>query len=80
MVLRMTNFQRYGFRLRRHLLRLAVLTLAILSFASAIAHEESPVSLNDVQRREKRCEINALIDQNGFGVTPGVTRTRLSCA
>ena len=45
MVLRMADFQRNGFRLRRHLLRLAVLTLAILSFASAIAHEESPVSL-----------------------------------
>ena len=45
MVLRMTDFQRHGFRLRRHLLRLAVLTLPMLSFASAIAHEESPVSL-----------------------------------
>ena len=32
-------------RCRRHLLQLAVLTLAILPFVSAIAKEESPVSL-----------------------------------
>jgi len=32
-------------RCRRHLLRLAVLTIAILPFVSAIAKEESPVSL-----------------------------------
>ena len=39
------DFQRCGFLLRRHLLRLAVLTLIILPFAGAIAKEESPMSL-----------------------------------
>ena len=40
-VFRTSDIQRF----RRHLLRLAVLTLAILPFVSAIANEESPVSL-----------------------------------
>ena len=43
--MRITRLKHQRFRIRSHLLRLAVLTLAILPFASAIADEESPVSL-----------------------------------
>ena len=43
--MRITHLKHRRFRLRSHLLRLAVLTLAIRPFASAIANEESPVSL-----------------------------------
>ena len=43
--MRITHSKHRRFRLCSHLLRLTVSTLAILPFASAIANEESPMSL-----------------------------------
>lgn len=54
--MRITHLKHWRFRIRSHLLRLAVLTLAILPFASAIAIEESPVSLNLCHQPLKKAE------------------------